>query len=305
VIEHEYEELRPYLFSIAYRMTGSVADAEDIVQDALLRHHRAAESTAIDSDRAYLSTITARLALDHLRSARVRRERYVGPWMPEPLVAAREPDVAQHAETADSLSLAFLVMLETLTPVERAVFLLREVFDYDYSEIAGIVGKSEQNCRQLAVRARAHVEERTPRFQASQAKREELAERFFAAAEEGDVAELESLLAADVAFYGDGGGKVRGALPRPVFGRDRVLRLLVGFIARMAEIGLRVERTDVNGQPGALVLDADGRLFNVLALDVADDGTIQAVRSIVNPDKLRHLGPLMPREAPGRAAGGR
>jgi RNA polymerase sigma-70 factor (ECF subfamily) len=183
------------------------------------------------------------------------------------------------------------------------VFLLREVFDYDYAEIASIVGKSESNCRQLAVRARAHVEERRPRFEASRAKRDELAARFFAAAQDGDVAELEHLLAADVAFYGDGGGKVRGALPRPVFGRDRVLRMLVGFATRMSELGLRTERADVNGQPGARVVDPDGRLVNVFALDIADDGTVQTVRSIINPDKLRHLGPLVPFEAPGRAGG--
>jgi RNA polymerase sigma-70 factor (ECF subfamily) len=295
----DYAELRPLLFSIAYRMTGSVADSEDIVQEALLRHHRAAPGTEIESDRAYLSTTTARLAIDHLRSARVRRERYVGPWMPEPLVAAREPDVADQAETADSLSLAFLVMLESLTPVERAVFLLREVFEYDYDEIARTVGKSEANCRQLAVRARAHVDDRKPRFQASREKRDQLAGRFFAAADEGDVEALEQLLAADAVFYGDGGGKVRGAAANPVFGRDRVSRLMQYFFHRLHVLRLHIERAEVNGQPGALMVDAEGRLFNVFALDIADDGTVQAVRSIVNPDKLHHLGELLPRDAPG------
>jgi RNA polymerase sigma-70 factor (ECF subfamily) len=295
----DYTELRPLLFSIAYRMTGSVADSEDIVQEALLRHHRAAAGTDIESDRAYLSTTTARLAIDHLRSARVRRERYVGPWMPEPLVAAREPDVADQAETADSLSLAFLVMLESLTPVERAVFLLREVFEYDYDEIARIVGKSEANCRQLAVRARSHVDDRKPRFQASREKREQLAGRFFAAADEGDVEALEQLLAADAVFYGDSGGKVRGAASNPVFGRDRVRRLMVYFFDRLRVLGLHIERAEVNGQPGALMVDDEGRLFNVFALDIADDGSVQAVRSIVNPDKLHHLGELLPRDAPG------
>jgi RNA polymerase sigma-70 factor (ECF subfamily) len=190
-------------------------------------------------------------------------------------------------------------MLESLTPVERAVFLLREVFEYDYDEIARIVGKSEANCRQLAVRARSHVDDRKPRFQASREKRDQLAGRFFAAADEGDVEALEQLLAADVVFYGDGGGKVRGAAANPVFGRDRVSRLMQYFFHRLHVLRLHIERAEVNGQPGALMVDAEGRLFNVFALDIADDGTVQAVRSIVNPDKLHHLGELLPRDAPG------
>jgi RNA polymerase sigma-70 factor (ECF subfamily) len=295
----DYAELRPLLFSIAYRMTGSVADSEDIVQEALLRHHRAAPGTEIESDRAYLSAITARLAIDHLRSARVRREAYVGPWMPEPLVAAREPDPAEHAETADSLSLAFLVMLESLTPVERAVFLLREVFDYDYAEIARIVGRSEANCRQLVVRARAHVEDRKPRFEASREHRDELADRFFAAAERGEVEALAQMLAADAAFYSDSGGKVRGAASHPIHGRENITRLLAYFFRVLGEAGMRPERADVNGQPGALMRDGEGRLFNVFALDIAADGSVQTVRSLVNPDKLAHLGRLAPRPPAG------
>jgi RNA polymerase sigma-70 factor, ECF subfamily len=295
----DYAELRPLLFSIAYRMTGSVADSEDIVQEALLRRHRIGDEREIESDRAYLSTTTARLAIDHLRSARVRREAYVGPWMPEPIVEGREPDPAEHAETADSLSLAFLVVLETLTPVERAVFLLREVFDYDYDEIARIVGKSEANCRQVAVRARAHVNDRTPRFEASREHREELADRFFAAAEQGEVAALERMLAADAVLYSDSGGKVRGAALNPVHGRDRVTRLLEYFFRALRDHDMRLERAEVNGQPGALVRDPHGRLFNVFALDIAGDGSIQTVRSLSNPDKLAHLGRLAPREPAG------
>jgi RNA polymerase sigma-70 factor (ECF subfamily) len=295
----DYTELRPLLFSIAYGMTGSVADSEDIVQEALLRRHRAAEGTEIESDRAYLATVTSRLAIDHLRSARVRREAYVGPWMPEPLVSAREPDPAEHAETADSLSLAFLVVLETLTPVERAVFLLREVFDYDYDEIARVVGKTEANCRQVAVRARAHVEERKPRFEASRTHRDELADRFFAAAEQGEVDALAQMLAADAEFYSDSGGKVRGAATHPILGRENITRLLAYFFRVLGEAGMRLERADVNGQPGALMRDGDGRLFNIFALDIAADGSVQTVRSLVNPDKLAHLGRLAPRPPAG------
>ena len=294
----DYTDLRPLLFSIAYRMTGSVADSEDIVQEALLRRYRASENTEVESDRAYLATTAARLALDHLRSARVRREAYVGPWMPEPIVNTREADPAEHAETADSLSLAFLVVLESLTPVERAVFLLREVFDYDY-EIARIVGKGEANCRQLAVRARAHVEDRKPRFEASREHRDELADRFFAAAEQGEVEALAQMLAADAAFYSDSGGKVRGAASHPIHGRENITRLLAYFFRVLGEAGMRPERADVNGQPGALMRDGEGRLFNVFALDIAADGSVQTVRSLVNPDKLAHLGRLAPRPPAG------
>jgi RNA polymerase sigma-70 factor (ECF subfamily) len=296
----DYTDLRPLLFSIAYRMTGSVADSEDIVQEALLRRHRVSGEAEIESERAYLATTTARLAIDHLRSARVQREAYVGPWMPEPIVDARAPDPAEHAETADSLSLAFLVVLESLTPVERAVFLLREVFDYEYDEIARIVGKSEANCRQVAVRARAHVEDQKPRFEVSRSHRDELADRFFAAAEQGEVEALEQMLAADAALYSDSGGKVRGAALNPVHGRGNVIRLLAYFFRTLREHGMRLERAEVNGQPGALMRDPEGRLFNVFALDIADDGSVQTVRSLSNPDKLAHLGRLAPRPPAGQ-----
>src|ERR671919_95151 len=191
-----YEDLRPLMFSIAYRMVGAATEAEDIVQEPFLRFHRESEKgTTVVSPKAYLSAVTTRLAIDHLRSARVRRERYFGTWLPEPLLTDPEPDVAQHAETADSLSMAFLVLLESLTPVERAVFLLREVFDYGYEEIAAVVGKSEDNCRQIAVRARPQVEAKKPRFEASRERREELARRFFEAAAKGDTDGLVGLLA--------------------------------------------------------------------------------------------------------------
>jgi RNA polymerase sigma-70 factor (TIGR02957 family) len=285
-----YEELRPLCFSIAYRMLGSVAEAEDVVQEAFLRFHRAAEKTEIASPKAYLSATVTRLSIDHLRSARVRRERYVGTWLPEPLLTEDAPGVAEQTETADSLSLAFLVVLESLSPVERAVFLLREVFDYDYAEIATIVGKSEDNCRQIAVRARRHVEERKPRFAASRRQRDELADRFFAAAEQGDTDALVELLAADVVLYGDGGGRAP-AIPRPIFGREHVGKVLAAWAQQGLRANVRFERVEVNGQPGARVFDSEGGIVSVVALDVAG-GLVQTVRSIVNPEKLAHLGRL-------------
>ncbi len=288
-----FEDLRPLLFSIAYRMLGSVAEAEDIVQDTFLRYHRALseQGAAIESPKAYLSAVTTRLAIDHLNSARVRKESYIGEWLPEPLLTDETaPDAARYVEDADSLSMAFLLLLERLSPVERAVFLLHDVFDYGYDEVAGIVGKNEDNCRQLAVRARRHVDAHKPRFEASQRKRDELAARFFAAVGEGDVAGLVELLAADVVVYGDGGG-TSPSWRNPIFGRDRVLRLLLGIGRHSRELGVTMRRTEVNGQPGAMVLDPSGRLMYVMTVDVADD-LVQTVRSIINPDKLRHLGPL-------------
>jgi RNA polymerase sigma-70 factor (TIGR02957 family) len=287
-----YDELRPTAFAIAYRMLGSVAEAEDVVQEALLRIHRAlAAGERIESHRAYVATVTTRLAIDHLRSARARRESYVGEWLPEPLVGDGGDDPAHHAEMADSLSLAFLVLLERLSPEQRAVLLLRDVFDYTYAEIAGIVGRSEDNVRQIAVRARRHVEERRPRFEPSRRQRDELAARFFAAAREGDLGALESLLAHDVVLHGDGGGKAP-ALARALHGRSRVARTLLAWARQGRRLaGAEIRQVDVNGQPGALLLDGEGRLISVMALDIAD-GRVQGVRSIVNPDKLRHIGPV-------------
>ena len=286
-----FAELRPGAFAIAYRMLGSVSEAEDVVQEAFLRLHRTLrEGERLSSPRAYLSTVVTRLCIDQLRSARARRERYVGEWLPEPVVEGADADPARHAEMADSLSLAFLVLLESLSPEQRAAFLLREVFDYPYDEIARIVGKSEDNARQLVARARRQVEVRRPRFEASRKRREALAQRFFAAAVDGDLAALEELLAHDVMLHGDGGGKAP-ALAHPVHGRAKVTRTLLAWFRAAARIGgVTLRSAEVNGQPGALVLDPEGRLVNVLALDVAD-GQVQAIRSIVNPDKLRHLGP--------------
>ena len=286
-----FQELRPLLFSIAYRMVGSASEAEDLVQEAYLRFHRAVAGGAeVDSPKAYLSTVTTRLAIDHLRSARARREQYVGDWLPEPLVTGEAADPAVHAETADSLSLAFLVLLERLSPVQRAVFLLHEVFGYGYAEIAGLVGRSEDNCRQIAARARRHVEAGRPRFEASRRQREELARRFFAAIDQGDTEGLVGMLATDAVLHGDGGGKAP-ALAGPLHGAERIARFLVGLARRGRIAGIGYAPAEINGHPGLLTLDPAGRLLGVLALDIAD-GRVQTVRSIINPDKLRHLGPV-------------
>jgi RNA polymerase sigma factor (sigma-70 family) len=297
-----FEELRPVGFAVAYRMLGSVSEAEDIVQEAFLRLHRVQDGERIESPRAYMSTVVTRLCINHLRSAHVRRETYLEA-LPEPLVGepgaalplagertGRVPDAgdpASHAEMADSLSLAFLVLLESLSPEQRAAFLLREVFDYPYDQIATIVATSEQNARQLVARARRHVEQRRPRFEPSRERRERLAQRFFAAAHDGDLGALEELLAHDVTFHG-------GGLPQPLNGRVRVARTLLAAVktATTRLGGLSLREVTVNGQPGAMVLDPSERLIGVLALDITEGGQIQTVTSMINPDKLRHLGPL-------------
>ena len=292
--DHErlLDELRPVAFAIAYRMLGSVSEAEDVVQEALLRVHQALDrGEQIASPRAFAATVTTRLAINELRSARARRERYVGEWLPEPIITDRCDEPAGHAEMADSLSLAMLVLLESLSPEQRAVLLLHDVFDYGYSEIAGIVGKSKDNVRQLATRARRHVEQRRPRFQTTREQQEELAARFFAAAEQGDLAGLEALLAHDVELTGDGGGKAP-ALARTLRGRSRVARTLINWGRNTARIpGVSLRPAEVNGGPGALYLDAQQRLIAVVALDIVG-GQITGISSVVNPDKLAHLGPV-------------
>jgi RNA polymerase sigma-70 factor (TIGR02957 family) len=286
------EDLRPRTFAIAYRMLGSVSEAEDVVQETLLRVHNAVEAgEEISSPRAYAATIATRLAIDELRSARARRETYVGEWLPEPITERVEDDPARHAEVADSLSLAFLVLLESLSPEQRAAFLLHDVFDYDYDRVSEIVGTSEQNARQLASRARRHIQDGRARFDASEEQREELAESFFAAVENGEFDGLEALLADDVELHGDGGG-IAPAIRHPVYGKEKAAQLMRNW-GRIAERigGLQIRRVNVNGQPGAEFLDRDGKLINVMDLDIAD-GQIQTIRSIVNPEKLGHLGPV-------------
>jgi RNA polymerase sigma-70 factor (ECF subfamily) len=283
-------------------MLGSVAEAEDVVQEAFLRLDRAEEET-IASPKAYVATVTTRLAIDALRSARISRQSYYGPWLPEPLLDAHAADdVAESTAAADSLTMAFLVVLEQLTPVERAVFLLHDVFDYGYDEIAAIVSKSEPNCRQLASRARRHLDQNKPRFEASNQERDRLAARFFAACQGHDMDGLVEMLAADAVLYGDGGEKGTG-IKRPVYGRDNLVRLLLSWFRLGAKLALRLEPAQVNGQPGARFLDPDGHLVNVMALDIAE-GQIQTVRSVINPDKLAHLGTLsaIGRRKPGEDA---
>jgi RNA polymerase sigma-70 factor (ECF subfamily) len=285
-----FESLRPLLFSIAYRMLASVSDAEDIVQDAFLRVQGAvAEGARIESMKSYLSATVTRLAIDHLRSARARRETYVGQWLPEPIVTGAG-DPASDTELAESISMAFLLLLERLNPVERAVFLLHDVFGYDFTEIAAAVGKTEDNCRQLALRARKHIEADRPRFEPSLELRDDLARRFFTAVTSGDVDALLPIIAGEAVVYGDGGGKVP-QWSKPITGRDRVARLLAGVGARLTELGGSIELREINGQPGGMVFDRDHRLVNVFSLDIAD-GAVQKVRSVINPDKLRHLGAL-------------
>jgi RNA polymerase sigma factor (sigma-70 family) len=287
---------RPLLFSIAYGMTGSVGDAEDIVQDAFLGLTRARQAgTTVADPKAYLTTAVTRLGINYLGSARVRRETYVGDWLPEPVVVpAGEPGPAEHAELADSLSMAFLVLLEALSPVERAVFMLREVFGYGYPEVARITGKTEVNCRQIFARARQHIaaggqgrDLAPPR--ARRAEGEELARRFFEAAGGGDMDALLGMLAPDVVLHGDGGGKAQvvGSLA----GRQRVMRLLVGLFRRGRAVGASIRLAWVNGQPGAVLYDAEDRVVSVIELGVAD-GVVQAIRAVVNPDKLGHVGPV-------------
>ncbi|MFI9151571.1 RNA polymerase sigma factor SigJ [Streptomyces sp. NPDC053367] len=282
-----YGELRPRAFAIAYQMLGSVSEAEDVVQETFLRLHRTLrQDEPIASPRAYVATLATRLAIDQLRSARVRRERYFGEWLPEPLVT--EPTPAERAETADSLSLAFLVLLESLSPHQRAAFLLREVFDYAYPEVAEIVGTDVDGARHLVARARARLRDRRPRYHASRRQREELARRFFAAAEQGDLGALEAMLAQDVALHADGGGKVP-ALGRPMSGRERVARKLAAGFAAFAAYGARLRPAEVNGQPGAMAYDAEGRLVGVIGLGITGDGRVATVHSVFNPDKLGHL----------------
>ncbi|MCB0867066.1 MAG: RNA polymerase sigma factor SigJ [Solirubrobacterales bacterium] len=301
------DALRGYAFAVAYRMLGSVADAEDVVQEGLLRLHQAEEDgESIRSRRAYLSTVVTRLAIDELRSARARREQYHGEWLPEPVIdpvagtgaalagagpvagSAGEPGPEAQTELADSLSVAMMVLLESLSPEQRAAFLLHDVFGYSYGEVAEVVGKSEPATRQLATRARKAVEARRPRFEPSVEQHDELADRFFAAVFEGDVEQLESMLASDVELHGDGGGKVP-ALSRPITGA----KVVAGAISKWGIIGAsangQFERVGVNGQPGAVLRDRHGRVINAIALDMKD-GRVIALYSVANPDKISHLG---------------
>ncbi|MEV0616497.1 RNA polymerase sigma-70 factor [Nonomuraea sp. NPDC050404] len=284
----EFEDLRPLLFSIAYRILGSVTEAEDAVQETWLRYEVFPSQPA--SAKAFLSAVVTRISIDVLRSARHRREAYVGPWFPEPLLSDPYEDPERSAELADSVSMAALLLLERLTPLERAVFVLREVFGFGFPEIASAVRRSESACRQLAVRARRHMDAGRPRFEADRREREELAGRFFDAFREGDVDGLRELLAADVRMVGDGGGKAP-QVAKQIIGPEKVGRLLATVAPLLTRIGVVVDRHEINGQPGAIFRDRDGKVLNTFALDILD-GRIQTIRSVTNPDKLGHVGPV-------------
>jgi RNA polymerase sigma-70 factor, ECF subfamily len=288
----DFERHRSLLFSIAYRMLGSVADAEDVVQEAYLRW-REVPTKEVRSPKSYLSAVVTRLSINRLRSARARREEYVGPWLPEPLLSDRANETAGAAELDESLSMAFLVLLESLNPVERAVFLLREVFDYDYDEISRIVEKSEDNCRQIARRARQSVAARRPRFERSPEQAERLARQFFETCMNGDMEGLVEILSADVTLWSDGGGRVAAA-PYPIHGPERVARFFLGVL-RTVPPGHFARPARVNGGPGVVGYFADGRPQGVVTLDVVDGG-IRAVRIVVNPEKLEKVPRTVVRE---------
>jgi len=294
----EFQELRPLLFAIAYRILGSVAEAEDAVQESWLRYESSPTEPA--STKAFLSAVVTRISIDVLRSARVRREAYVGQWLPEPLLDDPYEDPARSAELADSVSMAALLLLERLSPLERAVFVLREVFGFGFEQIAVAVGRSPAACRQLAVRARSHMAAGRPRFEADRRERERLAARFFEALRDGDLDGLRQLLAADVQMIGDGGGKAP-AFARTVIGADKVARVLASAFPMLVRIDAAMQSHELNGQPGAILRDRDGKVVSTLMLDVLD-GQIQTIRAVVNPDKLRHVGPVADAWAVAREA---
>jgi len=279
------------MFSIAYRMLGSVTEAEDVVQEAFLRIHTSAiGGNVVVNPEAFATTITTRLAIDALRSARAKREQYVGEWLPEPLITSVDEDPARHIEMDETVSIAFLTLLERLTPIERAVFLLREVFGYSFAEIAEVVSRSEANCRQLLVRARRRIDQARPRFVPASDRAATLSRKFFAAIKDGDLDELVQMLADDVVFYGDGGGKAP-ALATPLRGATAVARFLIGVGHRGGRFGMQVELISANGQPAARYTAPGGLIIAVVCLEIVGD-RIHAVRNQVNPDKLAHLGPV-------------
>ncbi|MBX3190244.1 MAG: RNA polymerase sigma factor SigJ [Labilithrix sp.] len=281
-----FEAERRHLFGVAYRMLGSAAEAEDILQEAFVRFaEHDADRAPIASTRAFLTTIVVRLCLDHLKSARARRETYMGPWLPEPLVSMTSMNEAgpdARVELAESLSLAFLVMLERLSPLERAAFLLREVFEQPFPEVAAILGTTDVACRQLVARARAHVDENRPRFTASEEKKNELLAAFMAACASADAAKLGALLAADVVARSDGGGKVHAAL-KPIHGRERVVRFLLGVLEK-EPAGAAAEVVRINGEPGIVIRDEHGAR-SAVTLSIAGDEIVD-VWIVVNPEKL-------------------
>jgi RNA polymerase sigma-70 factor (ECF subfamily) len=283
-----FNQHRSLLFAIAYRMLGTVADAEDMVQETFLRWQQTTEAT-VKSAKTYLSTIITRLCIDHLRSARVQREHYVGPWLPEPLMTQQTDDPANQVELADSLSMAFLVVLERLSPIERAVFLLREVFDYDYDEIAQMVGKSSANCRQILRRSRQHIRDQRPRFQVDCQQQEQITAKFLEATNQGNLQDLMSLLAKDVTYWSDSGGKVAAAL-KPLQGEMKVARFLLALQSKRLATAV-FHLIEVNGQPGIMVIMNDC-LQSVTTLDIVD-GSIQSIYTMRNPEKLQRFSEIL------------
>jgi RNA polymerase sigma-70 factor (ECF subfamily) len=280
-----FNQHRSLLFAIAYRMLGTVTDAEDMVQETFLRWQQTAEAT-VKSAKSYLSTIITRLCIDHLRSARVQREQYVGPWLPEPIMTQQQTDdPAAQVELADSLSIAFLVVLERLSPIERAVFLLREVFEYDYDEIAQMVEKSPANCRQILRRSRQHITAQRPRFSVSQQQQEQITAKFLEASTQGDLQGLMSLLAKDVTFWSDSGGRVAAAL-KPIQGAVKVTRFLLAIRSKWLSTSI-AQIIEINGQPG-MITRVDGCVHSVTTFDIVD-GSIQSIYVVRNPEKLKRM----------------
>ncbi|GHO86375.1 RNA polymerase sigma-70 factor [Dictyobacter formicarum] len=287
-MEETFETYRSYLFSIAYRMLGSAMDAEDMVQETYIRYQSASPQT-IHSLKAYLTTIITRLCMDQLDLARRKRELYVGPWLPEPILTdttAEEADPEKHVEIEESISLAFLVLLEQLQPFERAVFLLREVFDYEFAEIATMLGKSEAACRRSFSRAKPHLRKHRPRFTASRQTQQQLLDSYVQAVETGEMDTLMSLLSEDVVLWTDSGGKLKTAAFRPINGRDAVARFSIGT-RRFRPQNYYTEKAEINGQPALLIYSGD-RVFSVLTIEV-EDRHIRAVRIIANPEKLARV----------------
>jgi RNA polymerase sigma-70 factor (ECF subfamily) len=285
----QFNQQRSLLFGIAYRMLGSAMDAEDMVQETFLRWQEASDDE-IQSPKAYLSTIVTRLSIDHLRSAQKQREEYIGPWLPEPILTTENTAMTDTLELTESLSMAFLVLLESLSPIERAVYLLREVFGYEYGEIERIVGKSQANCRQIARRAKEHIAAKRPRFDATREQQEEVTRRFIVACMSGDLQALLSVLAPDVVFQADSGGKVSAAR-KPIYGAEKVARAVLGIL-KLLPSDANVELASVNAQP-AIIGYTEGRPFYVTVLDIAE-GHIQGIYNVLNPDKLVNLPPQSP-----------
>ena len=281
---NDFENYRPLLFSIAYRMLGSAMEAEDIVQDTYLQFHKTPPDS-IDSPKAFLTTITTRLCINQLNSARMQRETYIGPWLPEPLLTGDQP--AAHASQYDSISMAFMVLLESLSPAERAVFILREVFDYPYEEIGVILDKSETACRQLFSRAKKHIADNRPRFKPDPEAHRQILTQFSAAINAGDIDGLAAMLTEDVTFWGDGGGKARGAALYPLHGRDNVAIFIMGTLRFLPE-GAQPEFADVNGETAVVIRDGSGNVITVISIDTRHN-QVCGIRAIANPDKLRHL----------------